>query len=170
MRHGWCGHTKYHLNCSEYEALLRRSQGRCERCSVAIERHHIDHDHALGRWAVRGFTEAASDLRAELKRQFPEDKLSVRRDRGTAAGWVHVRWVDGPVEDAVRSAVAEFSKHFSGVLFYRHYSRLSSGREIRTCGPTATATTRRTLRTPPTTVGVGCSRTPAFSRGTGDRG
>jgi hypothetical protein len=35
-------------------------------------------------------------LRQELKREFPGTKFSVTRDRGTAYGYVSVRWQDGP--------------------------------------------------------------------------
>lgn len=43
-------------------------------------------------------------LRAELKREFPGTKFSIRRSRGTGYGYVHVGWTDGPT-DAEVSAI-----------------------------------------------------------------
>lgn len=56
--HDPCRHGFYALTCDELDALRQRSAGRCEICEVK-ERYaagglHIDHDHDLGVWAVRG--------------------------------------------------------------------------------------------------------------------
>ena len=57
--HEDCKHRYYLLTCKQYEYLLRRSSGRCEMCGLPwheneFGRLYIDHDTALGRWAVRG--------------------------------------------------------------------------------------------------------------------
>lgn len=57
--HETCHHGAYRMNCDEYEALLRRSQGRCEICGIARRdaptgQLYIDHDGKYGYPAVRG--------------------------------------------------------------------------------------------------------------------
>jgi hypothetical protein len=59
VRHDRCTHRNYLLTCSQYEALLNRAAGRCEICGLLASENpggklYIDHDHALGAWAVRG--------------------------------------------------------------------------------------------------------------------
>lgn len=60
-----CIHRKYRLTCAQYETLIERSGGACEVCGTSAGdmtmgwrcvsgRLHIDHDHTLGLWAVRG--------------------------------------------------------------------------------------------------------------------
>lgn len=67
-------------------------------------------------------TETAAALRSRLRLFWPTIKFSVRRDRGTAAGWLTVQWIDGPTRTQVE-AVAE---GFCGSWFdtneevYRH--------------------------------------------------
>lgn len=59
-QHAFClTHRQYRLNCADFEELIARATGRCEICGLPAERNHrgklaIDHDHLLGRWAVRG--------------------------------------------------------------------------------------------------------------------
>lgn len=58
-RHTRCQHKKYQLDCADYEALLLRARGCCEICGASgAETPHghlvIDHDAAVGDWAVRG--------------------------------------------------------------------------------------------------------------------
>lgn len=56
-RHTSCYHTKYVLTCGEYDDLLRRADGHCALCKERPRPGrplNIDHDHALGQWAVRG--------------------------------------------------------------------------------------------------------------------
>jgi hypothetical protein len=55
-QHASCYHTGYALTCSEYDDLLALAQGRCMACQAPTGRFVIDHDHALGQWAVRGLT------------------------------------------------------------------------------------------------------------------
>jgi recombination endonuclease VII len=53
-------HKQYWLTCEKYDDLLRRSDFACEICAKPHQNNgiykkpHIDHDHDLGRWAVRG--------------------------------------------------------------------------------------------------------------------
>jgi hypothetical protein len=57
--HNNCNHRTYRLTCRQYDRLLARAGGFCEICGLADhENAHgrlwIDHDHAIGDWAVRG--------------------------------------------------------------------------------------------------------------------
>ncbi|MFR9789054.1 endonuclease domain-containing protein [Streptomyces sp. MB22_4] len=55
--HASCYHTRYVLTCTEYEDLLRYADDHCMLCQAkrpAGRSLNIDHDHALGPWAVRG--------------------------------------------------------------------------------------------------------------------
>jgi hypothetical protein len=52
-------HRYYRLTCEDYDALLERANNKCQICEIRAEytRHHflhIDHDHTIGRWGVRG--------------------------------------------------------------------------------------------------------------------
>lgn len=42
------------MSCEDFQALSQQANGRCMLCGNATERLLIDHDHAVGRWAVRG--------------------------------------------------------------------------------------------------------------------
>lgn len=44
----------YGLTCAEFEQLVLRAEGRCERCGDEMRAPDIDHDHQIGRHAVRG--------------------------------------------------------------------------------------------------------------------
>lgn len=46
--------------------------------------------------------ETAAALRHELAARFPGCKISVTMARGTAYGWLHVNWNDGPTDEQVR--------------------------------------------------------------------
>lgn len=48
-----CQHRFYLMTCEDFRALEARAGGRCEICG-RTEPLGIDHDHALGAWAVRG--------------------------------------------------------------------------------------------------------------------
>lgn len=53
--HAACTHRNYNLTCEQFEDDLLAFAGyACQRCGEATDRFHIDHDHALGDWAVRG--------------------------------------------------------------------------------------------------------------------
>lgn len=52
-KHPSCYHKGYRLSCAEYDDLLAKADGRCMLCTTAAKLN-IDHDHALGDWAVRG--------------------------------------------------------------------------------------------------------------------
>lgn len=56
-------HESFRLDCKEYEALVTRASGRCEVCAEPNEALMIDHDHILGRWAVRGLACQSCNLR-----------------------------------------------------------------------------------------------------------
>jgi hypothetical protein len=53
-KHASCYHVGYSLSCAEYDDLRRLTRGRCKLCKVETPTLLIDHDHALGDWAVRG--------------------------------------------------------------------------------------------------------------------
>lgn len=52
--HNTCLHRRFNLTCEQYETLLAESNYCCRRCGQASSRLHVDHDHDLGMWAVRG--------------------------------------------------------------------------------------------------------------------
>ncbi len=57
--HENCLHWGYALSCHTFEVLLNRSKGVCEICGLAgfqnaRSKLFIDHDPAVGQWAVRG--------------------------------------------------------------------------------------------------------------------
>jgi len=47
-------HRSYNVSCEQFDDLLATAGFACQRCRVPSERLVIDHDHALGWWAVRG--------------------------------------------------------------------------------------------------------------------
>jgi hypothetical protein len=47
-------------------------------------------------------------MKADLRREFPRVKFSVRRSRGTGYGFVYVGWTDGPRAADVRDVVAQY--------------------------------------------------------------
>lgn len=53
-QHPSCYHVSYSLSCDDYDDLLRIANGQCQVCEKANPRPFIEHDHALGQWAVRG--------------------------------------------------------------------------------------------------------------------
>lgn len=53
-KHASCYHVDYRLSCAEYDDLRRLAKGRCKVCKEQTSPLYIDHDHALGVWAVRG--------------------------------------------------------------------------------------------------------------------
>lgn len=52
--HASCYHIGYSLSCAEYDDLHRLAKGSCKICKAETPRLYIDHDHAIGSWAVRG--------------------------------------------------------------------------------------------------------------------
>lgn len=79
-------HKSYWLTCSQYDALLKRGNGRCEICyRHHVENHcsvpHIDHDHNWGRWAVRGLLCA----RCNIALDYPV--MGKHRDLYLAGSW-----------------------------------------------------------------------------------
>lgn len=56
-------------------------------------------------------------LRAGLRLAFPGTKFAVRMARGTAYGWVDVRWTDGPTDTSVRAITDMFqSERWNGMV------------------------------------------------------
>jgi hypothetical protein len=54
-----CSHRVYQLECDDYDRLVARAGGKCQICGTAPEQTKhgflvIDHDDAVGQWAVRG--------------------------------------------------------------------------------------------------------------------
>ena len=62
-KHASCYHSSYRLTCAEYDDLLRLAKGCCKICKEPTETFYIDHDHALGEWAVRGLLCNGCNLR-----------------------------------------------------------------------------------------------------------
>jgi Recombination endonuclease VII len=52
--HTTCNHRQYNVSCEQFDGMLVTARFACQRCGQASERLVIDHDHALGWWAVRG--------------------------------------------------------------------------------------------------------------------
>lgn len=52
--HARCAHRRYKLTCEEYDALVSATDGCCAVCGTYVPRLLVDHDHRLGRSAVRG--------------------------------------------------------------------------------------------------------------------
>lgn len=81
--HGHNSHPRYRLTCDEMDQLLARSGNRCEVCDIpAAETTQghlmIDHDHALGKWAVRGLL--CHRCNVTLSRYYdPKYSFSLRR-------------------------------------------------------------------------------------------
>lgn len=53
-QHPSCYHVGYALSCAEFDHLRSINPGNCHLCATPTEPLGIDHDHALGNWAVRG--------------------------------------------------------------------------------------------------------------------
>ena len=49
-----CQHEAYRMTCEDFDALERRSAGKCEICGTDKTRLYIDHDHSLGWGFPRG--------------------------------------------------------------------------------------------------------------------
>lgn len=69
--HRPCTHrTVYRLTCEEYDRLVVRAEGRCDRCGKQTPRHVIDHDHAIGPHAVRGLLDQRCNIIVSTVEQF----------------------------------------------------------------------------------------------------
>lgn len=49
-----CQHSMYMLTCEEFDRLRSAARGVCARCGRSDKPLVVDHDHAVGDWAVRG--------------------------------------------------------------------------------------------------------------------
>lgn len=76
-QHATCSrHRDYALSCEQFDALLDRSDGKCELCGVDANCSawgvlHIDHEHQIGRWAVRGLLCDGCNTRLQYGRRLP---------------------------------------------------------------------------------------------------
>lgn len=52
--HERCAHRRYWVTCAEYDDLIANQGSACKLCGRADVPLILDHDHAAGRWAVRG--------------------------------------------------------------------------------------------------------------------
>lgn len=52
--HATCTHRQYNVSCEQFDDLLVTARFACQLCRQTSDRLVIDHDHALGWWAVRG--------------------------------------------------------------------------------------------------------------------
>lgn len=72
-----CAHRRYYLTCSEYDDMRDITGGRCWLCAVPENLSSTftlmvpDHDHTLGRWAVRGLLCKACNIRVERPHLHP---------------------------------------------------------------------------------------------------
>lgn len=74
--HRCATHASYQLSCEEFDALRAITPGRCHWCGRATARLEIDHDHAVGGWAVRGLLCRSCNRRVRLV----EDGIHPRTD------------------------------------------------------------------------------------------
>lgn len=66
--------------------------------------------------------EAAKLLRAELKRQFPKTKFSVRTENYSMGSHIEVSWTDGPAQRTVQSIADAYSgSRFDGMSDSTYY-------------------------------------------------
>jgi hypothetical protein len=59
VEHRSCQHQAYRLTCEDYDALVKRAEGKCEICRIPAQDTTrgalcIDHDPRYGYFAVRG--------------------------------------------------------------------------------------------------------------------
>jgi hypothetical protein len=99
MSHISCHHQTYYLTCSQFDAMLARADGHCERCGTPFaERFHIDHDHQYDvrkNSGVRGLVcpKCNSHLDAVDRRLKPVDSLT--RTYIDASWCLTEGWVSG---------------------------------------------------------------------------
>lgn len=127
-KHPSCYHVGYSLSCAEYDDLRRLARGCCKVCQQPTEPLLIDHDHALGNWAVRGLVchPCNQHLRAvDAGRRTKSPAVSRylanawhRRQPTSAAKAARVR-----VKQECPTCHRATSVHANGNL-HRHWSRL----------------------------------------------
>lgn len=101
-----------------------------ENRAAAIESAKRSYDYWLDRKAkakanpiMSTAANAASAIRAELKKKFPNIKFSVRSENYSGGNSVRVGWVDGPSQDEVKSLVSKYQQgHFNGMEDIYEYS------------------------------------------------
>jgi hypothetical protein len=75
--------------CEQFDRLLARADGKCELCGADEEdsawgQLHIDHEHQVGQWAVRGLLCDACNLKLQRGRRLPP---TPRLQRYLANAW-----------------------------------------------------------------------------------
>lgn len=84
-----CAHRQYQMSCVELDDLLARAANRCQVCgteaaSTAHGTLHIDHDAAIGEWAVRGLLCSYCNTQLDSNRE--------RLDRAAVASYLATPW------------------------------------------------------------------------------
>ncbi|MFB7732794.1 endonuclease domain-containing protein [Streptomyces sp. NPDC056112] len=133
-RHDSCYHVGYSLSCAEYDDLLRLARGCCKICKTPTAKLYIDHDHAIGNWAVRGLI--CHDCNQDLKAvEAGRRKKSPAVSRYLANAW-HRRQKSSNEKAARVRAKRECptcgratAVHANGKL-HRHWSRLPGQRDV----------------------------------------
>jgi hypothetical protein len=64
----------------------------------------------------------AKDARKAIRAAFPGLKFSLTNSTGTGYGWLHLGWIDGPTDDAMRNIVDTFDALLGG------YTHINSSR------------------------------------------
>ncbi len=77
--HETCHHLTYTISCAEYEALIAVAGGSCQICGTNAAKLSIDHDHEIGRWAVRGLLCHACNMGMmciDSRSRTPDDRVT----------------------------------------------------------------------------------------------
>lgn len=64
----------------------------------------------------------AKATKAALRSAYPGVKFSLVGTRGTGYGYLHLSWIDGPTEAAVKDTVSGFAARTRGISTSRRYS------------------------------------------------
>lgn len=133
-KHASCYHVGYSLSCAEYDDLRRLARGRCKICQEPTATLLIDHDHALGDWAVRGLV--CQLCNQHLRRvDAGRRKKSPAVSRYLANAWHRRQPTSAGKAARVRpkrecpACGRETSVHANGSL-YRHWSRLAGQYDV----------------------------------------
>lgn len=113
-------HRSYMLYCEDWDEILKRSGGKCELCGadgrdLAWGRLHIDHEHHVGKWAVRGLLCDACNHKLRIDRRIPQTD-AIKRYLENA--WYRKEierlglTLEMPPEPGEGSSAAVFGRHF----------------------------------------------------------
>lgn len=138
VEHPSCYHVGYSLTCAEYDDLRSIADGYCMLCASPCEAPQIDHDHAIGGWAVRGLI--CHRCNHHLKAVEAGRRAARPEDFAYFANAWHLRQPSSATKAArVRPKVPcpacghPTVVHGNGRL-HRHWSRLKGCNEICTAG------------------------------------